>query len=434
MTTNPSPFSTCGGADHTSRRRLLKAAGCSGLAWLTSLGDVLALDAEKAPRGKPAKSVIFLYMAGAPSQLETFDPHPGSPIAYGTEAIATAAKGIQIAKGLEQTATVMGDVSLVRSVVSKEGDHERATYNIKTGFRPNPSVVHPSIGAVICHELDSSGVEIPTHISILPNRFAARGGYLGAKYDAFSMYDPAQPVPDVSPRVSDARQDKRLEALDVVEAAFQAGRPAHLDDNRTLHRDTMARARRMMTSDQVKAFDISLEPEATRAAFGDSPFGRGCLAALRLVEAGARCIEITLPGWDTHINNHELHAKHIATLDPAFAALILGLKERGLFDSTVVLWGGEFGRTPKLNALEGRDHWPNGFTLALAGGGFKGGRVLGATDPNGENEHPDNPVGVDDIHATIQHALGIDPATELMTPAGRPMALSDGKLLHELLA
>ena len=422
----------CGGGEHFSRRTLLRAAGLAGLTWLTPLADLLALDAERAPKGKPARSVILIWLGGAPSQLETFDPHPGSKIAYGTGAIKTALKGINFAPGTEQIAGVMQDVSLIRSMVSKEGDHERATYNIKTGYRPNPTVVHPAIGAILCHELPEAKIEIPTHVSILPGQWPARGGYFGAAYDAFQIDDPSKPVPDVSTQISVQRQDQRLENLSVVERTFASGRRPDLDQRKTLHQLTMTKARRMMTSAQLKAFDVSQAPARARAAYGDTPFGRGCLAAVRLIEAGVRCVEVTLNGWDTHTNNHEGQAKQVKILDPAFAALIRDLKQRGLLEHTVVLCGGEFGRTPKVNPLGGRDHWPTGFSMLVAGGGFVGGRVIGTTDPTGEKEEPDKPVHVEDLHATVQHLMGLDPSKEIMTPVGRPIALSEGRILSEL--
>ncbi|NBV25317.1 MAG: DUF1501 domain-containing protein [Proteobacteria bacterium] len=422
----------CGGADHLSRRTLLKAAGVGGLAWLTPLADLLAFNAEEAPKGKPARSVILLWLAGGPSQLETFDPHPGTGIAAGTGAIKTALKGVQFAPGLEETAGVMGDVSLIRSMVSKEGDHERAIYNIKTGYRPNPTLVHPSIGAIVCHELPDAKVEIPTHISILPNQWPARGGFFGARYDAFQVDDPMKPVPDVATKIAPARQEQRLESLAVVERAFASGRRPDLDEHKTLHQATIARARRMMTSDQLKAFDVSQATASERAAYGDTAFGRGCLAAVRLIEAGVRCVEVTLNGWDTHANNHEGQAKQVKILDPAFAALIRDLKRRKLLEHTVVLCGGEFGRTPKVNPVGGRDHWPQGFSMLVAGGGFAGGRVIGSTDPTGTKEEPDKPVRVEDLHATVQAQLGVDSAKEIITPVGRPIALSEGRVVTEL--
>jgi uncharacterized protein (DUF1501 family) len=442
----PSPFTapnnsfadsapgSCGNAAHVSRRTLLKTAGLAGIAWLTPLAELLALKAEKAPKGKPPRSVILLWLAGGPSQLETFDPHPGSKIAYGTQSIHSAVKGLDLAKGLEQTAAVMKDVTLIRSMVSKEGDHERAFYNIKTGYRPNPALTHPSIGAVICHELPNPKAEIPNHISIIPNQWPARGGYLGATLDAFQMGDPNQPIPDVATKIPEPRQKDRLASLSIVENAFSRGRLADLEQNKTLHAAAIARARRMMTSDQLKAFDVSLAGASERAAYGDSPFGRACLAAVRLIAAGVRCVEVTLDGWDSHVNNHPTQAKRVATLDPAFAALISDLRKRGLFEHTIVMCGGEFGRTPKLNPVDGRDHWPAGFSMVLAGGGFRAGYVHGATDPEGLEEEPANPVRVEDIHATVQHMLSIESGKEIMTPVGRPIALSDGKVTQELIA
>jgi uncharacterized protein (DUF1501 family) len=434
----------CGSLSHLNRRTLLKAAGLSGLCWLTPLAERLAQAAEKEPRGKPAKSVIVLWMQGGPSQFETFDPHPdpGSKIAGGTKWIETTARGIRIADGLPLVAEQMESISLVRSVVSKEGDHERATYNAKTGFRPDPTLIHPSLGAIICHQT-SDNVEIPRHVSILPGAWPARGGYLGDQYDAFKTYDPASPVPDVTPRVPAARMARRLADLDVVEGQFARGRLKKLDADKTLHRTSIQAARQMMQSDQLKAFDVSNASANLKTEFGDTPFGRGCLAAVQLIEVGVRCVEVTLDGWDTHANNHELVAARNKILDPALAALIKELKNRKLLESTIVLWGGEFGRTPTIRGLDGsgRDHWPHGFTVALAGGGIHGSLVIGENSPNPNLDTKNlveanvrDPRNIEDIHATVLSALSIHFAQELETPIGRPMALSKGKVIKELLA
>lgn len=405
--------------------------GMAGAAWLTPVATHLARAAEKAKR-EPATSIIVLWMQGGPSQLETFDPHPGTRIAAGGTAIDTAVKGVQLGKGLERLAERMADVSLVRSVVSKEGDHERGTYTMKTGFRPDPTVVHPSIGAVCCHELAATGTDIPRHVSIFPGQWPARGGYLGDKYDAFRTDDPAGPVPDTQPFLSKPRDERRLESLDVVEAAFARGRGSRAEN--TLHRHGVSAARTMMSSEQLKAFDVSQEPLAVRRQFGDTPFGRGCLAARRLIEVGVRCVEVTLSGWDTHVNNHELVSKQLAILDPAFAALLADLKERKLLGKTVVMCGGEFGRTPVVNPAGGRDHWPTGFSVAVAGGGIRGGQVVGATDPDGKKE-PTEPAKVADLHATMLAAVGIDHAKVNQTPIGRTVKYADdGTPIRGLLA
>jgi hypothetical protein len=425
--------SSCQSRSHITRRSVLRGAGTAGLSWLTPLADILAVEAEKAPKGKPARSVILLWLGGAASQLDTFDPHPTTKIGGGVKTIPTAIKGVEFAAGLEQTASVMQDVALIRSMVSREGDHERAFYNIKTGYRPDPTLIHPSIGAIACHELPEAKIEIPTHVSILPNQWPARGGFFGPQFDAFQVYDPKGSIPDVRARVDDKRIERRMEGLSVVERAFATGRAPDLDESRTLHQLSMQKARRMMTSEQLDAFDVSKAAAAERAAYGDTPFGRGCLAAVRLIQTGVRCVEVTLSGWDTHTNNLEGQATQVKILDAAYASLIRDLKKLGLLESTIVLCGGEFGRTPKINALEGRDHWPHAFSMLVAGGGFAGGRVIGTTDPEGEKKEPENPVFVEDLHATVQDLLGIDYEKEIMTPVGRPMALSKGEPVKALM-
>jgi len=431
--------SGCGSWSHMHRRTLLKAAGLSGIGWLTPVAEALTRASEKDASGKPPRSVIVLWLAGGPSQLETFDPKPGTNIAAGTKAIETSVPGIQLAEGYEQLADQMQHVSLVRSITSKEGDHERATYNTKTGFRPDPTLVHPSIGAILCHQ-QPDNVEIPRHVSILPGPWPARGGYLGDEFDAFQINDPEGPIPDITRQVADDRYDRRINDLALVEREFARGRLRELDSGKTLQGISTRAALKMMASEQLKAFDVKEASESVRDQFGDTPFGRGCLAAARLVEVGVRCIEVTLQGWDTHANNHANHRDNAKTLDPAFAALIRYLNERELLDRTTVVCGGEFGRTPRINPAGGRDHWPHGFTMALAGGGIAGGRVIGETSPEPDFEAEDktkvlhDPHNVADVHATILHSLGVEFEKELQTPVARPMIISQGKTIQELLA
>ncbi len=411
------------------RRGFLRAGAAAGLGWLTPVGHLLARQSEG--RDGPPGSVILLWMGGGPSQLETFDPHPGRAIAGGSRAIATAAPGVRIGDGFGHLAPLMNRVSLVRSLVSKEGDHERGSYLMKTGYRPDPTVQHPSLGAICCHELPAIGAEIPRHISIRPGNWPGRGGLLGAGFDAFLVDDPAKPLPDVASKVGPARDLARIEDLGVVERSFARGRRDQVEA--TLHRVTLDRARTLMTSDQLRAFDLSREPRSIRLEYGDTPFGRGCLAARRLTEVGARCVEVTLDGWDSHVNNHEVHRDRIAELDPAFAALIRDLERRGTLGRTVVLCAGEFGRSPRINVAGGRDHWPDGYSLAIAGGGIRGGLAIGATDPDGRAS-PARRLGIADVHATILRALGLDPLRENVSPLGRPIKLSEGRPIADLLA
>lgn len=432
---------SCGSRSHFDRRTILKMAGLSGLSWLTPMATQLARADEANPRPR-AKSLIVLWLEGAPSQLETFDPHPGTEIAAGSKARETNVAGIKVGDGLQQTSELMDSISLVRSITSKEGDHQRAIYNIKTGYRPDPTLVHPAIGSVICHQLrdeQDQVVDIPRHISILPASTPGRGGYLGDQFDAFKVFDPLQPVPDVRARVEKQRQLARIENLKFVDEQFLKKRRNNRIVGDTLANSNLDAALKMMSSEQLNAFDVSQTPAAERAQFGDTPFGRSCLAAIRLISAGVRCVEITLTGWDTHVNNHELQAGRINILDPAFASLIRELRKRDLLESTMVVCGGEFGRTPWVNPLGGRDHWPHGFSIAIAGGGIKGGRVIGETSPDPKRdakkptENIADPRPVEDLHATILAAMGVDFRQELQTPIGRPMQVCQGRPIDDLL-
>ncbi|MEM6690055.1 MAG: DUF1501 domain-containing protein [Planctomycetota bacterium] len=436
----------CDSRVHLHRRTLLQAG--VGAGFLSSIAQRLAVADENNKkrrhlegRHRP-KNVILLWMEGGPSQLETFDPHPGSLTGGDVQAIKTSTEGLEISELLPQTAEMMHLTSLVRSVTTKEGDHERAVYNVKTGFRPDPTLKHPSIGAILCHA-DQRGGDIPRHVSILPGQWPSRGGYLGPALDAFQTGDPANPVPDITSSVSQPRLRRRIDDLqNIVDREFYRGRLSGIEQNRTLHRELTASAMTMMSSEQLDAFDVTSLPTSELEAFGDTPFGRGCLAATQLVQAGVRCVEVTLSGWDTHAANHSFHETKCATLDPALASLLKRLDEQDQLDNTLVVWAGEFGRTPRINPAEGRDHWPHGFSVLLAGCGIRAGHVMGKTaaDPpadfNGDDlsKVVENPVGIEDLHATILHALDLEHDHELETSIGRPMKRSEGRILKELLA
>lgn len=412
----------------TTRRDVLRLAAGLGLSFLLPALDLRAAR-ERGPRRQ--KSLITLWMAGGPSQLETWDPHPGTRIGGGTRDMATPVSGLRIASLFPQMAEEIGALSVVRSLISKEGDHERGTYYLKTGHRPDPTVTHPALGAIAANELPDSHVEIPLHVSLGGGEWPARGGFLGAEYDAFRIFDPGRNVQNMRQPVDNERQRRRLENLEIASQAFCTSHP--LAAARTLHRETIDRALTMMSSEQLRAFDLADEPAAARAAYGDTQFGRGCLVARRLVEEGVRAVEVTLDGFDTHANNFEGHRHNAAILDPAFASLIRDLKQRDLLDSTIVLCIGEFGRTPSINPLDGRDHWPTGFSCVVGGGGLRSGIVIGGTDPAGVASEPSDPIQVQDLFATILHVLGIDPEQFVDTPVGRPIRYSDGTPIARLL-
>lgn len=421
---------------HLSRRTLLGAGG----AMLSTIANQLAwADATGVTDKSRPKNVILLWLEGGPSQLETFDPHPGTPYGGEVQAIKTTTSDLMIADTLPLTAERMHLGSVVRSVTSKEGDHQRAIYNIKSGYRPDPTLVHPSIGSILCHEFPES-LDIPRHISITPLTYPARGGYFGPVFDAFKIGDPQNPVPDLESPVAEGRFGRRMKDLRWLEERFRAGRLRDMDINKTLHKASTDAALKMMSSEQVSAFDVTNESKSTRKKFGDTPFGRGCLAATRLITAGVRCVEVTLGGWDSHVTNHSLQAGRCEILDAALSALLDRLLEQDLLETTLVVCGGEFGRTPRINPAEGRDHWPHGFSTFLAGCGIRKGGVYGATaadpklDPDKPLDDVGDPITIGDLHATILSSLGVQYDREEQTPIGRPLRLSEGEPVVGLLA
>lgn len=410
-----------------TRRSVLQLASGLGLSFVLPGLEPRAADA----RGKERfRSLIIVWLAGGASQLETWDPHPGTKIGGDTKAISTKIPGLEIAELFPRVAEHIHALNVIRSLTSKEGDHERGTYLLKTGYRPDPTLVHPSLGAILAHELPDAGVEIPRHVSIRFSQWPGRGGFLGNEYDAFKIDDPGRTLHNMTMYAGEDRKDRRLQNLDVVEKAFRAGRP---QADTTLHRDTVNRALRMMTSEQLRAFKIDDEPAEIKAAYGDTPFGRGCLVARRLVEVGVRAVEVNLMGFDSHQKNYEAHKSNAAILDPALGSLIHDLQQRDLLASTVLLCIGEFGRTPNINKLDGRDHWPHGFSCLVGGGGLHSGLVIGETDPTGQKKDPTDPIEVADLYATILKTLGVTFNKEMQTPIGRPMMLNSGKPIARLV-
>jgi hypothetical protein len=408
---------------------LLGLLGVGGLTWWLAPGRGRAAGTQDGGRGGKPRSLIVLWLDGGPSQLETFDPKPGTRIGGPTGAIATSAKGVRIADGLPRLAEQMHHVALLRSLTGKEGDHERATALMKTGKRPELGLVHPALGAVCASELPAGGTDIPRYVSILGNGRSTGGGFLGQRFNAFRVGDPRDPIRDVVAPVSEERQTRRLKGLELLEQSFE--RRVVGVGERTLHPSRTERALRMMRSPQLDAFRVDDEPAALRDAYGDHSFGRGCLAARRLVEVGVPCVEVTLGGWDTHVGNFEACRDLTRALDGAFSALLADLHQRDMLGSTLVVCTGEFGRTPKINKADGRDHWPTGFSMALAGGGIRGGAVLGETTDDGSPAP--KPVAVADAYATVLQVMGIDPETEITTNSGRPVKLGGGKPLQALL-
>jgi hypothetical protein len=381
--------------------------------------DWMALHA--ADMRKRQMACILLWMAGGPSQLETFDPKPGTEHGGETRSIATAVSGIAIAEGWQQTAKAMHEIALIRSMTNKEGNHQRATYQLHTGYVPSATIKHPHLGCSVAGELGESQFDLPHIVSIGGPTIGA--GFLGAALEPFVVQNPEKPPDNTQPRVAVDRFRRRLGLLDKLEGAGfeRVGGLDRVKDHRALYRQTA----KMILSPHMRAFNLEEEPEPLRAAYGKTPFGQGCLLARRLVQSGVTFVEVRSNGWDTHQQNHERVGKLATQVDPAFAALVIDLKRHGLLARTLVVWMGEFGRTPKINPNAGRDHFPKVFNVALAGGGIKGGQVIGASNADG-TDVKDRPVSVSDLLASLCHALKVDPTKETMTPIGRPIKIVDG--------
>ncbi len=404
-----------------ARRRFLQTIGAGGLAGgIVNWPDLMALKAEELR--KKGMACIILWMQGAPSQFETFSPKPGHENGGETKAISTAASGIQISENLPQVARVMDRLCVIRSMSSKEGSHPRATFLMHTGYVPTASVKYPEIGAHIAQQLGDSASELPSFVRIGRSRINAKGGFLGVDYNPY-VVDRAGGIPDnAEPATSTKRYRRRLALLDSLETHYaEHGGKQEVAKHRKLYR----KSSQMVMSPKMSAFDLSQEPEHIRKQYGDSQFGADCLLARRLVEAGVPAIEISVGNWDTHFDNFSRTSDLCGQIDQPFAALIRDLETRGMLDKTLVVWTGEFGRTPRVNGRGGRDHYPRAYNAVLAGGGVQGGQVIGKTDASGESIE-DRPVGVSDFLRTICHSLKIDADIEHMSGIGRPIRVVDG--------
>lgn len=401
-----------------SRRSFLHRVSAGAVAaGSLSFVDLVSLQADQLR--KEGRAMILLWMAGAPSQFETFDPKPDHENGGGTEVIQTTVPGIRIAKSWEQTASVMDDLAIIRSMTNKEGNHQRATYQLHTGYIPAGSVKHPSFAACVAQQLRDPSLDLPSVVSVGPTEGA---GFLGVDYEPFVVQNPGQMPQNVTSPVGTQRLERRLALFDRLESNFAArGGQTVVENQRQLY----GKATGLVLSPETRAFDISDEPTSLRDKYGDTNFGKGCLLARRLVEAGVTFVEVRMNGWDTHDNNFERTTTLAGEVDPAFAALVNDLKDRGMLERTTILWTGEFGRTPRVNARDGRDHYPRVFNSVLAGGGIRGGQVIGASSADGAAVE-DRPVSVPDLLCSLCHSLQINARHENISPQGRPMKVVDG--------
>jgi hypothetical protein len=442
-------------ANLTRRAFVTAAAGTSLVGWLGRL-------AAGAPERRTTKSCILLWMAGGPSHIDTFDlkPDAAANIRGEFKPIDTSVAGIRISEHFPKFAKLMKHAAVIRGMSTSESDHKLATYHLHTGYQNRAgAVAFPSLGALVAKELGKRDVPLPNYVCIGRSPQEAVGaGFLGPSNQPLAVTDPARGLDYIEPAGSQQEFGRQVELLQQFETSFHERYKSGAGD---AHRSAIDRAVRLMNSEQKKAFDLSLEPAAVQEAYGRTRtgkdggakpgaadkvlgaqagnFGQGCLMARRLVEAGVPFVEVVMGdgvGWDTHRDNFPRTRALSLECDTAMSALIEDLSRRGLLDSTLVVWMGEFGRTPQCGG-GGRNHWARAWSTVLVGGGIKGGQVVGRTDASAA-EVVERPVGVTDFLGTVCTILGID-YTRKNHPPGvdRPIPIVDTskgvKVISELL-
>ena len=457
--------------DGMSRRDFIRVGGLTALG--LGLGDFFHLQRAFAvgtrspgPYTATAKSCILIWLDGGPSHLETFDPKPDAPqeVRGPLQTIPTNLTGVRISECMERTAAIMDKIAVIRSMTSPLGEHNLGTQYLMTGYKPTPALEYPTFGATVAYVRSQNSqntsaealTALPPNIAV-PN-FTGQvsgSGYLpsatrpfsvtgNSNKDDFKAGNGGFKVRDLDfyqgidmDRLS--RRREFVNALNAFSSAKDAGEPTVSDPE-------LERAYNLITSPEAKsAFSFSDEPQDVLNRYGPggvNGIGQSCLLARRLVERGVPFVTVNHTGWDTHQDIFQLKERyptdrnaHLPSLDRALSALIQDLSERSMLDETLVVVMGEFGRTPRINSQGGRDHWPNVFSVMLAGGGVQGGQIVGSSDALGEFPK-ERPVTPSDLSATIYILLGIDPSLELHTSDGRPVRVApDGaNIVSELIA
>jgi len=391
------------------------------------MGNSVQAQAEEMKKNQ--KSAILLWMGGGPSTIDIWDMKPGAATGGPFRPISTTGD-MQICEHMPLTAKQMHNLSIVRSMSTREADHNRGRYYMHTGFVPNPNIEHPGYGSVIAHELfrQREDLAIPPFVSI--GGASTGPGFLGMAWAPFSVTSNGR-IRNLEMKLEEKRLLQRMAALDVIETGFinrTRGSAA------TEHQKVLKKTLDLMTSEQMEAFRVEKEPEEMKELYGTNGFGQGCLLARRLVEAGVPFIEVDLGGWDNHNGIHTiLSDTKLPQLDQAMAALTSDLEQRGLLENTAIIWMGEFGRTPRINANAGRDHWARSWSCVVGGGGIKGGLAVGETSSDGTAVETE-PYSSEDLMATVCKGLGISLETTYTSKNGRPMKIAaGGKLIRELV-
>lgn len=440
--------------DRSSRRQFMTtlAAGIGGISvsrWFPLFAEQIANDPRR------TRHCILLWMSGGPSQTDTFDLKPNHENGGEFQEIQTVAPGLRISEHLPKLAAMGDKLAVMRGLTTREGDHGRGTYLMRTGHRPMGPEQYPSIGASLARQLGNGELALPNYVSIGPyrafNQDAFGPGFLGPRYSplivgaadiAGPMANGSDGYPELKVQsleraagITEARMNKRLAIWNGLQGDFLA---THQVGAAKTHRTVYDGAVELMNSEDARAFDLSEEPDEVREAYGKNVFGQGCLMARRLIEQGVAFVEVSLGrssggvGWDTHSDNFNAVRDLSGDLDAGWATLMTELDERGLLESTTIIWMGEFGRTPRINPNAGRDHFPSAWSTVLAGGGIAGGQAYGQTSEDGVTV-VDGQINEQDLLSTLCAALGVGDAANT-APSGRPIPVADGTPVKAVLA
>ena len=441
-----------------NRRQWLTSVGWAGCGIFgSSASPWFPAWAQEVATKKPARHCILLWMTGGATQTDTFDMKVGHANGGEFKEIATRSAELRWSEHLPKLAEHSERIAVVRGLSTKEGDHGRGTFLMRTGHPPMGPIRYPGIGSTLSKELADIESGIPAYVAISPyrafNQAAFGPGFLGAPYAPLTVGATDVPLPaaastssyaeltvdDLAPPSGITRDQfaSRVELWRHFQDRFLA---THRVNAAIAHDTVYRRAFKLMDSDMKLAFDLSNEPAQVRDAYGKSRFGQGCLLARRLIERGVGFVEVSLGsvadgrfGWDTHQQNFPAVKELSAELDSGWATLMKELGERGLLDSTTILWMGEFGRTPQINPSAGRDHFPAAWSCVFAGGGIRGGQAYGKTSDDGMRVE-DGKVDVGDVLATLCSAVGVDPDSANISEVGRPIKLAEGKPISAILS
>jgi hypothetical protein len=427
-----------------NRRHFLKHVAGYSLMALPGLQFVQTITAHAGQMRRNNKSLIIMWMGGGPATIDIWDLKPGRPTGGEFRPVDTSASGVQICEHMTRTKEVMSQLAIIRSLSTDEGDHNRGTTLMHTGIRPNPAFIYPSMGSVVSQQVPQlpgyRANSLPAYISVGGGRVAEGPGFLGMNFAPFTVQNPGSPPENLqarnltgSPADKTARVRRRERFFYDLERSFLSAQAEHLEtpqdrakmaDASKAHREIYDKAFSLVASTEGDVFSFRGERQQTLESYGNSQFGRSALLARRLVEAGVAAVEIGMNGWDTHGQNFQaLRTRQLPPMDQGMAALVKDLVDRGLWRDTVVLWMGDFGRTPRINQNAGRDHWPRCWSVVVGGGAIKGGQVYGSTNEDG-TDIASNRVRIGDVFATVYRALGIDPTIQIRDAIGRPFSIA----------